>query len=273
MKTLITRTITGFVFVLAIVGSVIWEPLAFGLIFLAILILGLIEFYRLPVSKGLKPQIYTGIFTGSALFILSILTVNGIVPLWSLLFVLPLFPVFLIVALFRKENDPLLSALYSIAGIIYIAFPLSLLNFFLDPDLSGMPHHPQILLGFFFLVWINDIFAYLSGMLMGRHKLFERISPKKTIEGSIGGFIFSLAFAYIISIFFTDLGAINWMIMAGIIVIFGIFGDLSESMMKRHFEVKDSGTFLPGHGGILDRFDAMFFSAPAVYCFLISIYL
>jgi phosphatidate cytidylyltransferase len=273
VKTLITRTITGVFFVIAIIGSVIWNPFAFGILFLGFMILGLIEFYRLPHSTGLRPQIFTGVLSSASLYILSMLTANQIIPVWSLVFVLPLFPIFLLIALFRKNDQPLLSALYSIAGVVYVAIPFSLLNFFMNPSLSGKGHHYQLLLGFFFLVWINDIFAYLSGMVFGKHKLFERISPKKTIEGSIGGLLFSVVLAWLMSQFFTEIGSLNWMAMAVIIVIFGIFGDLSESMIKRQFEVKDSGTLLPGHGGILDRFDAMFFSAPAVFCYLLILYL
>jgi phosphatidate cytidylyltransferase len=126
----------------------------------------------------------------------------------------------------------------------------------------------QIILGFFILLWTNDTGAYLSGKYFGKHKLFERISPKKTWEGSIGGGILTLAFAYVLSIYFTNLNITNWLIIGVLIAVFGGLGDLVESMLKRSLGIKDSGKLLPGHGGILDRFDGLLLSVPFVYGYL-----
>jgi phosphatidate cytidylyltransferase len=110
--------------------------------------------------------------------------------------------------------------------------------------------------------------AYIVGMTLGKHKMFERISPKKSWEGAIGGFVFSIVAAYLISIFYNELTTIQWLIFASLIVVFGTFGDLAESMLKRSLNVKDSSSILPGHGGFLDRFDSLFLAVPAVYLYL-----
>jgi phosphatidate cytidylyltransferase len=133
-------------------------------------------------------------------------------------------------------------------------------------------HEEGILLGFLVMVWTNDTFAYLVGRMIGRHKLYEKISPKKTWEGSFGGLIFTLVAAYILSRFYPALTTTEWLIMSLITVVFGIIGDLFESLMKRMYGLKDSGNIIPGHGGVLDRFDAIFFSSPMVFVYLFEIY-
>jgi phosphatidate cytidylyltransferase len=175
----------------------------------------------------------------------------------------------LISGLFLKKIKPDLIILM-VFGILYIIVPFGLLNNFYHP-VPGSEDLRFVLIGFFLLVWINDIFAYLTGILIGKHKLFERISPKKTWEGSIGGLVFTLGAAWVYSIIFTDLASIHWIVIAIISVVFGIFGDLFESLLKRKYNLKDTGTILPGHGGLLDRVDAMLFSAPAVLLYLILI--
>jgi phosphatidate cytidylyltransferase len=126
-------------------------------------------------------------------------------------------------------------------------------------------------MGFFLLLWTSDTGAYLAGRSFGKTKLFERISPKKTWEGSIGGTILSIAVAYGISklLGFDDVTTFDWMVIAVLVVIFGTFGDLFESLLKRNLHIKDSGTILPGHGGVLDRFDGLFLAIPAVFFYLL----
>jgi phosphatidate cytidylyltransferase len=143
-------------------------------------------------------------------------------------------------------------------------------EYFIGPDQGWLPLILSIL-----LIWVNDIFAYLTGVSIGRHKLFERISPKKTIEGSIGGAVFTMLFAYllnrfVLNVYFFDnyLSDMQVIFLALGIVVFGTLGDLTESMMKRHAGVKDSGNLIPGHGGILDRFDATFMAIPFIFIYL-----
>jgi phosphatidate cytidylyltransferase len=128
---------------------------------------------------------------------------------------------------------------------------------------------PAIVLSFFLIIWTYDTFAYLTGILVGKHRLFPRVSPKKTWEGTAGGFIFGLAATFLLSKYFTDFDLLNWLIIASIIMVFGTFGDLSESLLKRSLNIKDSGNILPGHGGLLDRFDAVLMAAPAVFVYIV----
>jgi len=125
-----------------------------------------------------------------------------------------------------------------------------------------------LLLGYFVILWINDTFAYLFGTAFGKHRLFERISPKKSWEGSIGGALISIIAAWLIASFTNSLPLIHWIVIAIIIVICGTLGDLVESMLKRSLNCKDSGTLLPGHGGILDRFDSVLISAPIIFVYI-----
>ena len=139
---------------------------------------------------------------------------------------------------------------------------------FIDNNQFGGSYYYQIVLGFFFLLWANDTGAYLVGRKLGRTKLFERISPKKTWEGSLGGAVLGIGVGYLNAQIFTDLSLFNWIIVALLVVVFGSLGDLVESLFKRSLNIKDSGKLLPGHGGLLDRFDGIFIAAPIVYTYL-----
>jgi phosphatidate cytidylyltransferase len=140
--------------------------------------------------------------------------------------------------------------------------------YFFDPLLHSGPQHYGIVLGFFLLIWLNDTGAYFIGSLIGKHKLFERISPGKTWEGSAGGTLFALLTAWGLSYIFPQIDRTHWLILAIITVVTGTLGDLVESMLKRSLGIKDSGNILPGHGGMLDRFDAVLLSAPFVFVYL-----
>ena len=122
--------------------------------------------------------------------------------------------------------------------------------------------------GFFILLWANDTFAYLTGIIFGKHRLFERISPKKSWEGFFGGLVGTVVLSFLVAKLFPVLPFYHWMAVAALIVVFGVYGDLIESLLKRNLKIKDSGHFLPGHGGILDRFDSVLLAAPMVYFYL-----
>jgi phosphatidate cytidylyltransferase len=127
---------------------------------------------------------------------------------------------------------------------------------------------PYILLALFITIWVNDTGAYLVGITLGKHRLFERISPKKSWEGFFGGAIFALISGYVFSLLITEINLIEWLIFSEIVVVFGTFGDLIESLIKRTVHVKDSGNLIPGHGGLLDRFDSLLLAAPAIFIYL-----
>lgn len=153
------------------------------------------------------------------------------------------------------------------SAIIFVVVPFGLMNSLLFSRATN-GFHTGVLIGLFAIIWTNDIFAYLIGSKFGKNRLFERHSPKKSWEGSVGGFVFAILAAYILSLFYTQLSMVNWLVMGAIISVSGTYGDLAESLLKRNAGVKDSGTLFPGHGGVLDRFDAVLFATPFVFVYL-----
>lgn len=268
MKNIVTRTITGIVFITIILGSICLSIYTFMAVFLLVSILGMVEFYKLAESDTAKPQSLNGIVFGSILFISIALYAHNILDgKWITINLLLAFVVF-IIEMYRKKDHPFTNIAYTLLGVFYIALPLALLNFFYSPFQFRGEFNTHILIAFFIITWLVDTAAYLAGMAFGRHRLFERISPKKSWEGSVGGFLMGIITAWIMSLVFKDLLFYQWAIIATIITVTGGFGDLVESMLKRSVHTKDTGSILPGHGGILDRFDCVFFSAPFVYIYV-----
>jgi phosphatidate cytidylyltransferase len=174
----------------------------------------------------------------------------------------------LIFEVYLKATLPLNNVALILLSLIYIALPFALFSPLLTMDSINIKHNPTTVAGILFLTWANDSFAYLVGSKIGKTPFFLRISPKKTWEGTIGGGIFCMITAGIIAQYFTQLDLIDWLVVGGIIAVFGTIGDLVESLLKRSVGVKDSGSFMPGHGGFLDRFDAFIFCIPFVYFYL-----
>ncbi|MCF8296557.1 MAG: phosphatidate cytidylyltransferase [Saprospiraceae bacterium] len=268
MSNFFTRTLTGIAFVAVMVFSICWNQFVFISVFQLIVLLGIWEFYKMVETNNVKPQKLSGLIIGSIVFLLLSFVSAKILSPQTLLFIIPAVLFVFIIELYRKTTSAISNISYTILGIIYVAFPLALLNFFFNPRMQAELFTYKILLGYFIILWLNDTFAYIFGKWLGKNRLFERISPKKSWEGSIWGAIISLIVAYVISLFFIDLSMLQWLGMAAIIVVFGSFGDLVESMFKRNVDIKDSGNILPGHGGILDRFDGVLFSAPFVFVYL-----
>lgn len=271
MKNIIVRSLTGALFVVAILGSAIWSKVLFVSIFQLFTIVGLFEYYRFA-AKDDKPQQIAGSLLGSFLFLLSALFVLGLIQEKILVFGLIFISLIPIFELFRNHPNPLHNIAITYGGIIYIALPFALLNLMLIMPFGSGLKYPEIVLGLFFFIWMNDTGAYLMGLTFGKHKLFERISPKKTWEGTIGGGLLTIFISFIINNYFYSLERLEWIIMAVIVVIASVLGDLVESMFKRSAGIKDSGNFLPGHGGVLDRFDSSLMAIPFVfiYVFIIS---
>lgn len=269
MQNLYTRTITGIIFTGLIIGSLLIHPIAFAVVIFVMMIAGLLEFYRLAASQEIYPQQVMGFIIGGIIYIIVALIALGILSALYIALLPVLVLLFFIAELYRTKPNSLLNITFSIFPIAYVSIPFAMLIFLMNPLVTGDQPHWHLLLSFFLILWSNDTFAYLVGITMGKHKLSEKISPKKTWEGVIGGILFGLLAAFIISLFFKELTLWQWLLAALSINISGIFGDLSESLLKRHFQVKDSGNIFPGHGGILDRFDSVIFSAPVLFCYLL----
>lgn len=268
MNNLATRSLTAVFFVIAMVGSTVLGQTVFSGLLLIITIYSLNEFILLVSNEDNQPARWLTVVVGAITYSAFAAHAMGLIAADGLLIIIPFVFMLFITELWRNKANPFINIALSLAAITYIALPFGLMMYFFDPvSLSG-PSHYGIVLGFLFILWLNDTGAYFVGSLIGRHKLFERISPGKTWEGSIGGALFALFTALGLSFIFKQLDGLQWITLAILIVITGTLGDLVESMLKRSLGIKDSGTILPGHGGLLDRFDAVLLSAPFVFVYL-----
>ena len=277
MNNFIVRTITGVIFVTAIVVCFL-KPVA--MVFLFSLVTGMTvwEFAGL-VNKRENVQInqFISSVAGVLLFLAMAVHARGLDTL-NLAFMpwLATIIYLLVSELYLKAKDPISNWAYTMMAQLYIALPFSLLNVlafqFTNCDLPWL-----LPLSVFIFLWVNDSGAYCCGSLLGRHKLFPRVSPGKSWEGSIGGAVFVLAAAWFISFYtqshgiVTNLTALQWMGMGLVVVVFGTWGDLIESLFKRTLGIKDSGNVLPGHGGMLARFDSSLLAIPAVVVYLFTL--
>lgn len=241
------------------------SPWTYLVLFAIVLVLGMLEFFQLQSTQGIKPEKYSSLLAALTIYLLSALYAMGILPATSLsVATLPVAGIFLL-ELYRKQDQPFTNIALSLTALVYIALPLSLMHFFLFSTDEEIAFEPGKLTGLLILIWVYDSFAYLTGISIGKHRLFERISPKKSWEGAIGGSIACFAAAWLLSNKLEWINPEAWFWTALIIIVFGTYGDLIESLMKRSLNVKDSGKLLPGHGGILDRFDALLFAIPALW--------
>jgi cytidylyltransferase family len=270
VKNLLTRTITGTLFVgLIILALTLGYNYLFLGVFASISVLALAEFYGLTQQQK-SITLITDIYGGMALFFgMTYATYyGGSLICFSpyLLYILLRF----VIQLYSKEADPLKNWAYSFMGQIYVALPLAIICAIYN--LFGA----HILLALFIFIWVNDTGAFCVGCTFGKHRLFERISPKKSWEGFFGGLFFCIVAAIIFSLcfplYFTGLTLTGWIVLGILTSIFATWGDLCESLIKRTLNVKDSGKLLPGHGGILDRIDSLLLVSPMALLYLIINY-
>lgn len=266
LKVLGTRSLSAAVFVVVLIGSVLWNYYSFTLFFFIVAMIGLNEFYKIAEKLNAKPYKLTGFVAGCVTY-LSFINPNEIFPgssvqdfLKPVLIVLPF--IIFSVALFNKRSNPIQNALFTGMGILYAVLPFTLLH---GIRLLHVESFPEIILGIIFLIWSNDTFAYLGGSLFGKNKMIERISPGKTWEGTIFGVFVTFGVSFLIKNYLVKDESVLWPVLGIVIPVLATVGDLVESMLKRQAGIKDSGTIMPGHGGILDRFDSLIFVAPFVF--------
>lgn len=269
LKKIAIRALSGLVYCLIIIGCIISGYKGVTILASLLTIWGCLEFTH--ITGGLtRRNIPAAILDIAACLSLSIslcigLPLENILTNWLAIIMLRL-----IVEIYLKSDHPLRHTAHSLMSQIYIGVPMAVMVYI------AMNYSPYILLTIFVLMWLNDTGAYLVGCSIGRHKLIERVSPKKTWEGFFGGLIFSMAVSLLIFYFIKpfegmehiDMSLIFWLSIGAIVSIIGTWGDLIESMIKRDLQIKDSGNLIPGHGGILDRIDSILFVLPAILLFL-----
>jgi len=260
------RIITAVVGILLIIFSVYFSMWTYFALFFSICVLSQLEFYKLTGLDGMLPLKSTGTFAGAVIYCLSFFIESGMLESKYYLVIFPLIASIFFIKLYKKaDKKPFTNIAYTLCGIFYVAVPFALLNVI---AFSRGVYSFQIVLGILSLFWASDSGAYFAGVKYGRTQLFARVSPKKSWEGSIGGAITALLTATLLSFFYQDLGAWQWLIVGAIIVVAGTYGDLVESLFKRSIAIKDSGSKLPGHGGFLDRFDGLLISSHFIMLFL-----
>ena len=267
MKNLITRTIIGVLLVAVILTATYFNPYSYMLLFTLITSFCVYEFatiinnnQQVSINKKMVTLAGAYLFLASALHQSNITKADIFIPYIMIILYL------IISELYLKKENPIANWAFTMLSQIYAVVPFALLNILAfqptyDPQVVDF--NPILPLSVFVFLWVNDSGAYLFGVTLGKHRLFERISPKKSWEGSIGGGLLTLVAAWILSMYFPTLTLIQWLTLGLTVVIFGTWGDLSESLMKRTLGIKDSGHILPGHGGFLDRFDSALMAIPA----------
>ena len=277
----IQRAITGIIFVGVLIGCILGGPISFTLLFALITALTIHEFGNI-VSKQPDVEINKPICMLAGVFLFFGFAYLGVMPGQTEILIPYLFLIIylLVSELYLKKKNPLNNWAYAMMSQIYITLSFAMLNVLAyhsignEGELSNyqVQYNPILPLSIFIFTWINDTGAYCTGMLFGKHRLFERISPKKSWEGSIGGGVFSIIAAIVMAHYFPFMPISIWIGLALTVVIFGTLGDLTESLLKRTIGIKDSGNILPGHGGMLDRFDSTLMAVPAavVYLYIIS---
>jgi phosphatidate cytidylyltransferase len=262
-----TRAITAFFFTVVMLGSIFLGSYTFTFFYLVLSIVTLLEFYKLVKASGIRPHRNIGVLAAVLIFLLSAGYHYLQFDFKYLILIIPLVFSIFISELYKKEKIPFANISYTFVGFIYITMPFCFfhaMGFLQDWENYKL----QFPLAFLLMLWANDTGAYVFGMKYGKRKLFERHSPKKSWEGFFGGMFTSVVVSIIIATQFKDLSMVAWAGMAVLIAGFGTLGDLVESMLKRSLDAKDSGSFLPGHGGFLDRFDGLLLAAPVVYTYL-----
>lgn len=291
MKNFIIRTLSGLAFTILVIGSILYGPVAFAVVFGTIMVAAVWEYLNITKGKGnLGETLLARTFTmvaAVALFVNMFLVVAyGYDPLYLLFAVLPVMGIFISNMYVKsynvhqtKEVDGKVERVpngyetypFTLGALVYVALPFSLMSLLLY-DKTGV-YNGNMLLSLMVMLWCTDVGAYLLGSTLGQmfgHRLFPSISPKKSWEGFFGGLVCSVAGAVVLRVTgLLELSLADAIAVGVIICIFGVLGDLVESQLKRNFGVKDSGRIMPGHGGMLDRFDGALLAFPVAIVYII----
>ena len=285
MNNFVLRTITGIAFVAVLVGAIIYSPFSFGALFAVVSGLATLEFCNIVnQQEGVRVNTFmctvASIFLYFAFFAYNCGYANMLmVPTAVFIPYVAIFIYLLVSPLYFGRQSALLSWAFTMMSQLYVALPFALLNavsFIPYPGPLGTAYVFMYPLAIFIFLWASDSGAYCVGSLLGKkipYKLFPSISPKKSWVGSIGGFVLAIAAGAVISHFEPSLTLLQWMGFGLIVAVFGTWGDLVESQIKRQLGIKDSGNVLPGHGGMLDRFDSSLLAIPASLVYLYSLWL
>ena len=277
MMNLIKRVLSGIIYIALIVSAIMLldnSPVMYLIVFSLLIVLGIGEMITMAKDDATQSWLVNVIdmLGGVGVFVAFYLHYRDTAIQPRMMWLLPIATYLLlrtIVQLYRPQQNAVHSLERSFFSLGYIALPVALLNCIMS--ISA----PRLLLGVFMFIWLYDTGAYCIGMLLGRHRLFERISPKKSWEGVIGGVLACVAGAYVTHVWFDEFfqspGLNVWLGLSVVVAVFATFGDLVESLIKRTVGVKDSGHILPGHGGILDRIDSLLLVAPAVLIYLLLV--
>ncbi len=285
-KTFTTRTLTAIVFVAILLACITTNYITFTSLFFVVSIWGLYEYYQLAEKLGAKPYKPIGYLAGVCMFAYGVVDNSALsvfLPTQSISAYVILLTFFVfIVALFDEHKNTVLNLSHTLTGLIYVVLPFVILVNISCIDKNYLPtttnwvkniapYNFHYIIGIILLIWVSDVGAYIVGSIIGKHKLYERISPGKTWEGSIGAAFITVGSSFIIANWFPELALKHWIAISILVSVFGTIGDLVESMLKRQAGVKDSGKIMPGHGGILDRFDSLLFVSPFIYAYFILI--
>ncbi len=270
MKNFITRALTGIVFVAILVSAIYFHSYYFLGVFSLITGLTLWELYGLVLPEASPFNRFMGAIGGAYLFAATFGYTEKELGAWIFLPYLLILIYLMVVALYEKGKNPLTHWSMLLFGQAYCAGSFSLLNglAYKSELIEGLAPMPIFILALFALIWLNDTGAYLIGSMLGKHRLFARISPKKSWEGFFGGLAVAVLGSQLLATLDPLYSHLQWMGLAIVVVAFGTWGDLIESLLKRTIGVKDSGNLLPGHGGMLDRFDSLLLAAPASYIYI-----
>ena len=260
MRNLLKRSISGIIYVVIFISSILFSKESYVVLTTIFSFLCIWEFCKMTNLKNFAAYL----FFSAVLFLLMIRQESHATAI--ILAVTIFSSVSLMYKLFTKKEIKYAEERSKLGVVIrYIVFSMC---FLILLPFYNKSFHPYFMISILSIIWVNDSFAFLVGKNFGKHKLFPSVSPKKTVEGLLGGLVFSLLAGLFISKYQTDFSLINWLIIALIVSILGTIGDLVESKFKRQADIKDSGTIMPGHGGVLDRLDSLLFAAPFVYLYI-----